>query len=179
MTAICRHENLRMIYYTIIVFAKNGESVTIMEISQQIYEEINKRKSGFNGLVGIVIEEFGVGTSTLSLEVTEKHLNPAGTLHGGVVCTMLDTSAGISGMSKEDGVRPLVTTSADVHFLKPISKGRITAKGTLVKDGRYIAVARSDLYTEQGVLAATGTFEFFYTDKGNGIATEMEEKSVE
>ncbi len=142
-----------------------------MEINESLYEEINKRKIGFNGLVGIKIDEIAVGSGTCSLMITDNHLNPAGTLHGGVLFTMLDVASGLSGMVKENGTRSLVTQCADIHFLKAAKGKKLIAKGTLIKDGRNTAVVRADAFSDDGTLVATGTFDMFYTDKGNGIKT--------
>lgn len=122
-------------------------------------------KTGLNGHLGLKFEKYEPGHVVCSLIIEDKHKNPAGTLHGGAICTLLDTAAGASGIIKEDGIRSLVTQAADIHFLRAVSSGKITAEGTVIKDGKQTAVARGDLFDENGNLIATGTFDLFYLDK--------------
>lgn len=44
--------------------------------------------------LGMVTEETAPGSATARLEVAVEHLNPHGSVHGGVMFTMVDTAMG-------------------------------------------------------------------------------------
>jgi uncharacterized protein (TIGR00369 family) len=57
-----------------------------------------KRGSGFTGLMGLEIDEVSPTRVTAHLEVTEKHLQPYGLVHGGVYAAIAETVASIGAM---------------------------------------------------------------------------------
>ncbi|HYY11611.1 MAG TPA: PaaI family thioesterase [Kineosporiaceae bacterium] len=99
------------------------------------------------------------GTVELTLVPGEHHLNPLGTVHGGVVAAVLDTVAGCAVHS----VLPAGTgyTSLDLHtrFLRAITPatGRVRAEGTVVARGSRTATAEARLHDGSGRLLATAT----------------------
>ncbi len=99
------------------------------------------------------------GTVELTLIPGEHHLNPLGTVHGGVLAAMLDTVAGCAVHS----VLPAGTgyTSLDLHtrFLRPVTPatGRVRAEGTVVSRGSRTATAEARLFDERDRLLATAT----------------------
>jgi uncharacterized protein (TIGR00369 family) len=99
------------------------------------------------------------GTVELTLVPGEHHLNPLGTVHGGVIAAMLDTVAGCAVHS----ALPAGTgyTSLDLHtrFLRAITPatGRVRAEGTVVSRGSRTATAEARLVDERGRLLATAT----------------------
>src|SRR6476661_7373553 len=60
---------------------------------------------GFAGRLGATVTDSGDGTATLEFEATEEHLNPAGTVHGGVLATLVDTAMGTAIRSTTDDAR--------------------------------------------------------------------------
>lgn len=122
------------------------------------------RLQGFTGFVGVKIIEVLPGKAEVAFDVREELTNPMKIVHGGALFTLMDTAAGISAIYKEDGERQLVSQCATVHYLKPATHGRLTAKSELVKDGRHTALSRVNVFDESGLLLATGDFEIFYLD---------------
>ena len=49
--------------------------------------------SPYFSLLGIKITELASRTATVELEVEKKHLNPFGSVHGGVYASLIDTAA--------------------------------------------------------------------------------------
>ena len=45
-------------------------------------------------LIGFDLESIELGRSVFSLQAGEKHANPMGTLHGGVICDVADAAMG-------------------------------------------------------------------------------------
>jgi uncharacterized protein (TIGR00369 family) len=102
---------------------------------------------------------FEVGRAVFSLVPSEMHYNPLGSVHGGVIATLLDSAAGCAVHS----VLPLGSgyTSVDLHttFLRPVSaaSGRITAEGVVLNRGSRTALAQATLTDERGRLLAHAT----------------------
>lgn len=101
----------------------------------------------------------GEGSVALTLVPAEHHLNPLGTVHGGVIAAVLDTVAGCAVHS----ALPAGTgyTSLDLHtrFLRPVTPatGRVRAEGTVVSKGGRTATAEARLVDDAGRLLATAT----------------------
>ncbi|WP_240374189.1 PaaI family thioesterase [Bacillus piscicola] len=106
--------------------------------------------------------EYGDDTCTVTLESKDYMFNPQGTLHGGVICFILDVSMG--HLCKKF-LGTAITLEMKVQFHRPINEGKIVCQSAFVKKGRKIIALKSDLYNEKGKLAATGTSTWYNTDK--------------
>lgn len=108
---------------------------------------------GFEGL------EADEGRVSLSMPVREFHYNPLGTVHGGVLATLLDTGTGCAVHS----VLPAGVgyTSLDLHtrFLRPatLDSGVLRCTGTMLSRTRRSAVAEARLEDASGRLIAHAT----------------------
>ena len=61
------------------------------------------------------------GEARLEVEVDERHLNPAGTVHGGMLATLVDTTMGAAVRSADDGEVPRLASSPSPTFA-PVSR---------------------------------------------------------
>lgn len=110
-------------------------------------------------MMGFSLDEIEVGRAVFSLEPSETHYNPLGTVHGGVIATLLDSATGCAVHS----VLPAGSgyTSVDLHtrFLRPVTaaSGRISAEGTVLSRGSRTAVAEARLTDAAGHLLAHAT----------------------
>jgi uncharacterized protein (TIGR00369 family) len=73
--------------------------------------------SNFGSMIGAVREEGGEGYARMSLVLEDKHTNPNGVVHGGVICTLMDEASGWAVMARvarmtDAIVRPKETASA-------------------------------------------------------------------
>src|SRR5262245_30481364 len=108
------------------------------------------------GVDGFEVEE---GRVTVSLTPQEFHYNPLGTVHGGVLATILDTATGCAVHSVlPEGVG---YTSVDLttKFLRPVTvgSGRLRCEGTVLSLGRRTALAQASLTDAAGRLCAHAT----------------------
>ncbi|GIM96248.1 PaaI family thioesterase [Paractinoplanes toevensis] len=107
-------------------------------------------------LAGMEVEE---GSVTVHLDPQEFHYNPLGSMHGGVISTMLDTAAGCSVHSTLPIGVGYTSLDLSVKFLRPITiaTGRITCKGAVLQKGRRTALAEARLTDSAGRLLAHAT----------------------
>ncbi|MDQ3865147.1 MAG: PaaI family thioesterase [Actinomycetota bacterium] len=122
----------------------------------------------FSKHIGAKVEEVEPGRSAISIDVTDIHLNGAGTLHGGVYASLIDTAMGLSVLALV-GVRS-ATIEMNVHFLGAVSQGRITCESRVVHRTRRTATAEAKVRDAEGNLVAMGTGAFrVFERKGNAI----------
>lgn len=105
-------------------------------------------------LIGFELVFARDGSSRLELEVGERHANPMGTVHGGILCDLADAAMGTAYASMLGEGESFATLELKVNFLRPFRRGRVVAEGRLVSAGRTIGVAECDVRDEQGRLIA-------------------------
>ena len=78
------------------------------------------------------------GEAVAALDVSDRHLNPNGVVHGGVVFTLVDTAMGRATMSVLDEGRICASIEVAVRYLRPINGGRLVATASVLRAGRRI-----------------------------------------
>lgn len=109
--------------------------------------------------VGMELEDVERGRVVFSLVADELHENPMGTMHGGVVATLVDTAMGCAVSSTLGADEAFTTLELKTNFLRAITTatGRVTAIGCVVHAGSKIAMAEAHVYDTAGVLCAHAT----------------------
>jgi len=99
------------------------------------------------------------GRVVITAEPNYTHLNPAGTVHGGLAATMLDSCMGLAIQSTlEKGVGS-TTLEFKISFIRPITPetGPIKAEGNVLNCGRRVGTAEGRITDGKGRLLAHGT----------------------
>lgn len=97
------------------------------------------------------------GTGLVNLSVGPQHLNAHGTVHGGVLATVLDASMG-AAVRTAGGDSP-VTVSLTVTYLAPGHEGPLQARAQVRKRGKRLLIVQAEVLQGDDVLAdALGTF---------------------
>ena len=124
------------------------------------FKEFMNETPGFNRHNGIrftVVEE---GYCECEVDMTRESLNPQGVAHGSLLFTLCDC---VTGMATATTGRSMLTQSAAIHYLRPGTGGRLTARSRLIKNGRSTALCVGEVFDEEGRLLCTSEFEVFYT----------------
>jgi len=108
-------------------------------------------------LIGFKLTAVAPGTSTVAFESGPQHANPMGTLHGGVLCDVADAAMGIAYASNLAEGETFTTLELKISFLKPVWKGRLTAEGKVLKQGRTTGLVECRVTDEKGSLVAHAT----------------------
>ena len=106
------------------------------------------------GLIGFEVEQVEGGESTLWMDVEERHANPMGTVHGGIICDLADAAMGTAYFSTLEEGESFTTLELKINFLRPFWTGRLTARGRVVSRGRTIGMAECDVEDADGRLIA-------------------------
>ena len=105
------------------------------------------------------------GSFHVELVPQHRHYNPLGTVHGGVISTLLDTAAGCSVHSTLAVGEGYTSLDLTVKFLRPVTvdSARLRAEGRVIHRGRRTALAEATLYDAAGrqVAHATSTCMIF------------------
>jgi uncharacterized protein (TIGR00369 family) len=99
------------------------------------------------------------GRVVVTAEPSGIHLNPAGTVHGGLAATLLDSCMGLAIQSTlEKGVGS-TTLEFKISLMRPITPetGLITAEGIVLSCGRRVGTAEGRITDGKGRLLAHGT----------------------
>jgi len=114
---------------------------------------------GFAALLGAEASATGEGSASVSFEAREEHLNPAGTLHGGVLATLVDTAMGMAVRTAtgEDDVP--ATSQLTVTYLRPGKPGPLSVRAQVRSRGEHLTVCDADVEQDGKELAhAVATF---------------------
>ncbi len=108
-------------------------------------------------LMGLEVVYVREGVARVKLLAREDHLNPGGTVHGGVITTIVDVAGALAGMSLVALSEQLTTADIKLNFLNPARAGEtIIGHGRVVQLGRTLCVSEIEARTEDGRLIAKG-----------------------
>jgi uncharacterized protein (TIGR00369 family) len=105
------------------------------------------------------ITEAENGRVVVTANPKEIHLNPWGTVHGGLAATMLDSCMGLAIQSTFDKSIGSTTLEFKISFVRPITPetGPIRAEGTVISRGRRVGTAEGRVIDRDGRLLVHGT----------------------
>lgn len=101
----------------------------------------------------------GDGEAVFRCTPDESWLNPLGLIHGGLLCTLMDSAMGVAVQSTQPVGRGYATIELKVSFLKPapFDGSELEARGRALRVGRRIAFAEAHAYDTQGTLLGHAT----------------------
>ncbi|MCO1614037.1 PaaI family thioesterase [Micromonospora sp. CPM1] len=99
------------------------------------------------------------GRVAVELLPQEFHYNPLGTVHGGVLSTLLDTAAACAVHTTLPAGVGYTSLDLNVKFLRPVTvdTGLLRCEGTVLQRGRRTALAEARLTDPANRLAAHAT----------------------
>jgi uncharacterized protein (TIGR00369 family) len=97
-------------------------------------------------------------------------LNRHGSVQGGLLAAMLDSTLGCTAMASLRAEESIVTLEMKVAFLRPAPPGTIRARGRLLQRGRSILFVEGDLRDPEGntLARASATLRVVPTANGRG-----------
>ncbi|GHJ49490.1 phenylacetic acid degradation protein [Catellatospora sp. TT07R-123] len=108
------------------------------------------------GMEGIEAEE---GRIVVTMRAQEFHYNPLGSVHGGILSTLLDTAAACAVHTTLPARTGYTSLDLNSKFLRPatVESGMLRCEGTVISRGRRTALAQAQLTDERGRLLAHAT----------------------
>ena len=109
----------------------------------------------FARLLGLELDEVGRGTATLGLHVRKELTQNQGVVHGGVIASLIDTATAFAIISLLEPGEKVTTVDLTISYLRPLTKGRITAVSRVVRAGRRLFVVSAEVLDRDKKPAAT------------------------
>jgi 1,4-dihydroxy-2-naphthoyl-CoA hydrolase len=114
-------------------------------------------KAGFDQLIGLDLTSVDADEVRASLVVTPDLLQPYGLLHGGVLCSIVETLGSVGGATWFGERGHVVGTSNHTNLLRSARDGaQLQAVATPVHRGRTSQLWSVEVRDEQDKLVATG-----------------------
>ena len=128
-----------------------------------------QQKAGFDIHVpfvehlGMQITDKQLGLVRLRLDPRPELENSWGSLHGGVLMTLLDVALASAGRALDDSCNGALTVEMKVNFIAAAT-GPVLGEGRAQRAGRSLIFSEGELTSEDGTLLAkaTGTFKLLY-----------------
>ena len=108
-------------------------------------------------LLGVKFVSAERGSATFALEVREELKRMGGLLHGGAIASLLDTAAAFAVHTVLEPEKHTVTIDLTLHFLRPVTSGRVEARARVLREGRRVCIIVAEATDPTGVLTATAT----------------------
>jgi uncharacterized protein (TIGR00369 family) len=118
------------------------------------------RLSKFSALMGFEVVELYRGSAVLTVTTRDRHRQIHNVMHGGVIAALADTAAAIAAYTVVARGTEVVTIELKINYLLPVSAGRLTAEGRVLRAGRNFIVAECEVKREDGALAAKALMTF-------------------
>ena len=112
-----------------------------------------------SGLLQFDVMSAEPGRVVFTCRPDESAYNPIGAIHGGLVCTLLDSVTGCAVHSTLPQGKGYTSVEIKVNYLKAVrlSSGVLTATGTVVKSGSRVGFAEGVVTDASGAVVATAT----------------------
>jgi uncharacterized protein (TIGR00369 family) len=115
------------------------------------------KNSPFPRHMKMELGDIALDRATITLDLDRCHLQPFGIVHGGVLATLIDTATFWAAFLATDDGAGLVNVDLKLNYLKPVTSGRLVARGRCLQAGRTISYAEASVSDEGGTLVAHGT----------------------
>lgn len=110
-------------------------------------------------LTNLSVVEVEPGRVLFTCSPGEEHYNPLGTVHGGLLCTLLDTVLGCAGHTTLDAGTGYTSLEIKVNYLRPVTvrTGVLTATGRVTKPGGRVIFTEGEVRDVAGKVVATAS----------------------
>jgi uncharacterized protein (TIGR00369 family) len=113
-----------------------------------------QKKIAFVSHLKILTEALGEGTARLSLPVEPRLLNSLGTVHGGVIMSLLDVALCTAARTLHPESTGVVTIDLSTSVIGGGSGTRLFADARVLKDGRSMTFVEAEAKNDDGSLVA-------------------------
>lgn len=105
--------------------------------------------------LGLELGDLADGQVSVHLQVRDELLQNQGVVHGGALASLIDTASAFAVLSQIDINERVTTTDLTIHYLRPVTSGRMTATARVIRGGRRLFVLSVDVSNDDGALVAT------------------------
>lgn len=128
------------------------------EVLRSIHEAFERVP--YARLIGIEVGALARGEATLHLTVRDELKQNLGVVHGGATASLIDSASAFAILTLLKPGETTTTIDLTIHYLRPLTEGRATAKASVRKAGRRLLTVSVDVSDEAGNLAATAVTSY-------------------
>lgn len=128
-----------------------------MTRNQMVLEEwLRKNRNPAPGakLLGFQLTGFEDGVARIEMDADNRHHNPMGIVHGGVLCDLADAAMGVAFADGLQEGESFVTLQLAATYLCSIQEGRRIATGRVLQKGKAAGHAEAEVMDIEGRLVA-------------------------
>lgn len=107
-------------------------------------------RAAFIADLGLVLSDMGPGWCESALAVAPKHLQQDGYVHAGVQATAADHTAGCAAATVARPGDLVLSVEFKINLLRPAVGDRLRCRATVLRQGRTITVAESEVFAANG-----------------------------
>ncbi|MGQ0653620.1 MAG: PaaI family thioesterase [Betaproteobacteria bacterium] len=118
------------------------------------YAREYQKKIPFVAHLRILTDKLGEGSAELSLPIEPHLANSLGTVHGGVIMSLLDVALCTAARTLHPHSTGVVTIDMSTAFIGGGSGGRLRAEARVLRDTKTITFVEAEAKNEDGSLVA-------------------------
>ena len=134
---------------------------------ENVIEMINANLGGFNNALGLRFIKATPNEYVAEIDITDRHLQPYGLVHGGVYAAMIETlcSTGAALTVWEEN-KHTVGLENNTSFLRAVRGGRLRCAARPLVLGKRSHVWEAQVHDDRDRLAATGRVRLMVLEPG-------------
>jgi uncharacterized protein (TIGR00369 family) len=105
-------------------------------------------KQGLMKTIGAQLTDISPGAVEIALPASPAVSQQHGFVHGGAIASIADIAAGCAALSLMPPGVGILTTEFKINFLAPAAGTRMLARGRVVKAGRTLTLAQTEIFAE-------------------------------
>lgn len=114
-------------------------------------------KVAYARFLGLELCELKSGDVTVGLDVRDEVKQNHGVVHGGAIASLIDTASAFVILTAIDENERVTTTDLTIHYLRPVTLGRMLARARIVRGGRRRFVVNVEVENAGGLAATAVT----------------------
>jgi uncharacterized protein (TIGR00369 family) len=99
-------------------------------------------------------EEHARTSGGMAIRTDERHYNPMGIVHGGILCDLADAAMGVAVASTMQEGEIFTTTSLQMYYFLQVREATLTARSTMVRRGQRTVYVECEIVDEGDRLVA-------------------------
>jgi uncharacterized protein (TIGR00369 family) len=111
------------------------------------------QRSNVGRLFGFELAAASPGSAVLRMRVRRSHRQVHGVVHGGILASLSDTTAGMAVYTVLPRDARLATVEMKINYLEPVERGHLLAEARVLRRGRNLAVAECEVHDGRRLVA--------------------------
>ncbi len=109
--------------------------------------------SPYGDHLGIRMLDYDAGKARCAITLQAHHLNTGGRVHGGVLSSLADTTAGVAVRSIRPEGKFTATTDLSISFIRPPKGDELLASATVMHAGKQLYRVEIDIHSADKLVA--------------------------